>query len=385
MSDYSGNMLSIHISGSIIGADDGTDIDISNRHSSYSHVIQADGGYWTANFAIDGNQQTIEDWIDRGIGRHVTVYNPGLEIVWEGFVDKIAASLGRLSVTRGPLSDIANRVWADYSSSDTSTTIPIIGVRDTTTASSDTTSQGLYGIWDHVLSCGSVPTAEVAAMQATYLAEHAYPVTSQELGGNVSNPSGRPSVRVECKGYCQLFNQFYYNNLTSGVDDLTTKLADVIDYDPNGILTSTNADITANTLSVPMYDDQDRLAWSVIKELLSAGDASDNRYTFGVYANRRIVYAPISDELAYTERLHDPAQRVETPAGVWVKPWDVLPARWLFTPDFLVGRTPPTTMRLDPRYMFIESITYTEPWGLQLRGGQFDTVQQRMARYGLQG
>jgi hypothetical protein len=385
MTDFSGNMLSIHVSGSIIGADDGTDIDISNRHSSYSHVIQADGGYWTANFSIDGNQQAVEDWIDRGLGRHVTVYNPGLQIVWEGFVDKITASLGRLSVTRGSLCDLANRVWADYAASDTGTSVSTIGVRDTTAASQDTASQTKYGIWECVLSGGSVPVVEVTAMQDTYLAENAWPVTSQELGGNVSNPGGKPSVRIECKGYAQLFNQYYYANASSGVDDLTVKLVDVIDYDPNGVLASTNADITTNTLSVAMYEDQDRMAWSVIKELVSAGDASDNRYTFGVYANRRIKYAPVPDELAYTERLHDPAQRVETLAGVWVKPWDVLPARWLFMPDFLVGRTPPQTRRFDPRYMFIESVTYTEPWGLQLRGGKFDTTAQRLARFGLQG
>ena len=381
MTDYSGNMLSIHVSGSILGADDGTDIDISNRHSGYNHVIQADGGYWTASFAIDGNQQSIEDWISNGLGRHVTVYGPGLQVVWEGFVDKLSASLGRLSVTRGALSDIANRVWSTYAPSDTATTIPTIGVSDTTSHSDDATSIAKYGIWEYVMSGGSVPVAEVTAMQDTYLAEHANPITTQQLGGQ----GGSPNVRIECKGYAQLFNQYYYQSLASGVDDLTNKLIDIIDYDPNSIFSSANADITANTLSVPTYDDQERMAWSAIKELLAAGDADDTRHLFGVYANRRIEYAPMSDELAYTERLLDPAQRIETTAGVWVKPWEVLPGRWLFLPDFLVGRSPPATKRLDPRYLFIESVTYSEPWGVQIRGGKFDTVQQRMARYGLQG
>jgi hypothetical protein len=383
MSDFSGNMLSIHVGGSIIGANDGTDIDIdiSNRHSSYSHVIQADGGYWTADFAIDGSQQAIEDWIDRGLGRHVTVYGPGLRIVWEGFVDKIVASLGRLSVTRGPLCDVANKVWANYSPSDTSTTTSTIGVRTRTTPSENVDSQTKYGDWECVLSGGSCPTGEMSAMQDTYLAEHAWPVTSQEL----STTGTSPNVKISCKGYAQLFDQYYYQELTSGVAGLTTKLAAIINADPNGIFSSANADITANTLSIAMYDDQDRMAWSAIKELVSAGDVSDNRYTFGVYANRRIVYAPVSNDMAYTQRLRDPAQRVETPAGVWAKPWEVVPAQWLFTPDFLVGRTPPASRRLDPRYMFIESVTYTEPWGLQLRGGKFDTVSQRLARYGLQG
>jgi len=381
MTDFSGNMLSIHVSGSILGANDGTDIDISNRHIGYSHVIQADGGYWTASFTIDGNQQSIEDWIENGLARHVTVYGPGLQIVWEGFVDKLSASLGSLAVTRGALSDIANRVWSTYAPSDTATTIPTIGVQDTTGSSQDTTSQAKYGIWEYVQSGGSVPLAEVTAMQDTYLAEHANPITSQTLGGQ----GGSPNVRIECRGYSQLFNQYYYQNLASGVDDLTNKLIDIIDYDPNGIFSSSNADITANTLSVPTYEDQNRMAWSAIKELLAAGDANDTRHLFGVYANRRIEYAPMSDELAYTERLHDPARRIETPAGVWVKPWEVLPGRWLFLPDFLVGRTPPATKRFDPRYMFIESVTYSEAWGVQMRGGKFDTTKQRMARYGLQG
>lgn len=87
----------------------------------------------------------------------------------------------------------------------------------------------------------------------------------------------------------------------------------------------------------------------------------------------------------YLHRLGDPAQRVTTLENVTVYPWDVKPGKWLFVPDFLVGRaritaTRPAELRRDPRNKFIESVRYTAPWGLDMSGGKTDRLSQLLAK-----
>ncbi len=58
---------------------------------------------------------------------------------------------------------------------------------------------------------------------------------------------------------------------------------------------------------------------------------------------------------------------------------------YLFFSDLLTGRTLPTELRTDPRYMFIETVQYRAPNQLQLMGGKTDRLPQMLARLGLGG
>jgi len=120
--------------------------DVTGIQSSYSHTIQAVGGYWQANFTINDNQDNIEDWLADGLGRHIEVFNESQEMIWEGFVDEVSANLGALTVSRGMLLDIANRVSVVYTTVDTSTDPPTTGDQSETSVENDTTSQTKYGI-----------------------------------------------------------------------------------------------------------------------------------------------------------------------------------------------------------------------------------------------
>jgi hypothetical protein len=124
----------------------------------------------------------------------------------------------------------------------------------------------------------------------------------------------------------------------------------------------------------------------VILALIALGDVNDDRWTFGIYNDQKAHYGVIPSTPFYQHRIASESQRIETYAGnARVFPWDVRPAQWVFLPDFLVGRVQPTELRLDPRYVFIESVRYTAPWGIELTGSKVDSISQVMAQLGLGG
>ena len=357
--------------------------DVTGKESGYQHTIQALGGYWSASFTIQASQNEIEDWIDGGLGRHIEVYDEGQVKIWEGFVDSVDGNLGGLSVTRGPLMDVANRVSLVYSTVDTSTSPPTMGVRARTATVNDTDSQSRYGIIERVLSAGGVSSSIVEDIRDTYLAEHKEPQTSQQV--NIGGSSSEASVTVNCLGYVHWLAAYTYSNTTTGTQNLSTKLQNILATDPNSIFSTDYSKITTNTLQVAAWENDDDVAWGLVKGLVAKGDASSNRYLFGIYNDRQARYEAMPTEIAYQQRLSDPEMRIETLDGQRVFPWNVLPGKWLFISDFLIGRVTASDLRFDPRALFIESVTYTAPWGLQVSGGKTDKLAQRLAQLGLSG
>lgn len=348
--------------------------------SSYSHVSRAMGGYWSAKFTIKDRQEDLESWFDDGLGRHVEVYNPALECIWEGFVNQVDLSLGDLSATRGPLLSITNRVRVVYSTVDYSTDPPTVGVRDWTAWDPDTDSQGRFGIIEKVLSAGGMTAANATQVGATYLEENKEPKTTHRLAAG----SGQQVV-VHCLGYVAWMNAYTYYNAATGEIDADAKVADLLDGDPNGILSSANSWLESNTLQVPDADEDYKTAWTVAKAVVAQGDANDDRWLFGIYSGREAVYRQAPATVAYVRRLSAQSREITTFAGNVVRPWDVQPGNWLFLSDFLIGRSWPVSTRLDPRFFFIESTTYTAPYSLSLTGGNVDTIPQKLAKLGLAG
>lgn len=356
---------------------------IGSQINSYQHSISALGGYNSATIVINDRQMNIEDWLSDGLMRHIEVYNPALVKIWEGFVNEIVITLGALSVTRGPLLDVGNNVALTYSTVDTSISPPAVGMRATTAFSADTDSQALYGVLENVLSAGGVSSTEATTIRDVFLTENKDPQSSQQL--NIGQ-SSELSVRLNCLGYYHLMKKYIYNQTAStGTANLSTVLAAIIAADPNSILSTDTSGITSNTLQVKQYLNDNSPAWNLIQGLVARGDASDNRYIFGIYNDRVPTYEAIPTDFEYQQRLSDPAQRVETPQETEVKPWDVKAGKWLFVPDFLIGKVVPSSLRLDPRMIFIEQVTYSMPWGLQIQGGKTDKLTQKLAKLGLSG
>jgi hypothetical protein len=166
---------------------------------------------------------------------------------------------------------------------------------------------------------------------------------------------------------------------------LSVRIQAVLTADLNSIISTDYTKITANTLSIPSYVNDDNLALDYINGLVTLGDAAYNRYTFGVYANQRAEYTIMPTIEAYIWHLSDGGM-LTNPHGGIIDPWNVLPARWVLIPDFMIGRvSTPAALRDDPRYLFIESLTFTAPYGLTLTGSKISKMPQILGQLGLMG
>lgn len=353
----------------------------------YTHSLQAFGGFWTANLTIAADLARVEDWLLR-LGWHVVTYDNTLSVVWEGFVNKITVQAGNRTVNLGPLTAIVNRAYLVYSTVDTSVTPPIVGMRTRTSTINNTDSQALYGIRYRALSTGGVPEALAAQIVNRFLAERAWPKVSGNLA---SDAAGSMSVSVECLGYVHLLDYPYNYTANTGTINLsdaagTGKLQVVLNACPNSGLFSSNWIRTVNnTTAVRRYENDDRQAINILKELTAIGDGSYNRYIFGIYAGRQAVYNAAPTDVAYYRRLSDPSGRFTTPTGQTVAPWNVQPGQWLFYPDWNVGHSESSSRRHDSWYEFLESVVYTAPASVQTTGGDVDKLPQLLAQLGLSG
>lgn len=358
------------------------DHNIAIESSSYSHEIAANGGFLSASFSIPSNRDDAESWID-GLGRHIEVYDETLALVWEGFVNEIEIVMGALTVKRGPLLEVDNKVNVKHQTRTYNTNPPIGGDSVETGFSSDTDSQDLYAIQENIITGGSISTTEGSELQGTYLAEFSFPQTGQELslgGGG----AGEISVKLECLGYVHFLKRYYYSQVvTASTINLSAKIEDVLGADPNSIFSTDYSNLTANALQVSDYEDGDTDAYNIIMSMVGLGDASDNRYVFGIYEDRIAYYSAIPTSYEYEHRLADQGMRVVDLDDNEVRPWNIRPGKWLFISDFLVGRTTESTLRLDPRMVLIESVRYTAPYSLSITGGKIDKFAQKLARFGL--
>jgi hypothetical protein len=359
--------------------DDGVMADVS----SYSHEIVANGGYWKANFTLTGDYLDAEDWF-LGIGRHIEVYDESLTKIWEGFVNQIDVSLGTFSVSRGPLVDVANRVSVVYQTPYYNTNPPIGGERAETTVANNTDSQALYGVLEEVVSGGTGASSEEDQLRDTYLAEMANPQTGQQI--SIGGGEGDIRVAVECLGYVHWLDQYSYSQVAaSGTISIDTKIEAILAADPNSIFSTNYNSITDNATTVSQYEDEATMALSLIRGLVSLGDASFNRYIFGVYNDRIFEYGQIPSDYEYIHLISDSGQKIVDTANNRVFPWDVRPGRWAFVSDFLIGHIVTGGLREDPRMIFIENVKYTAPWSVQLSGGKSDRYSQQLARLNMLG
>lgn len=380
-STFQSRNISINVFQSI--PDGGAYLDtISSRVSDWQHEIRAVGGYWSAQFTMRDSQQRVEDWLE-GLGRRILVQDDAGAVIWEGFVNRVRIGAGPLTVERGPLIDICNKVKVVYSLLDDSVSPPVLGSTVFSSLAEDEDSQTLYGDMEKTLAVGGVTQTEAEQTRDVYLAENAYPETSL----NFSSGGGDAfSVTVECLGYVHWLDQFPYNQVaSSGSTTISTKLYTAIIFSPNSYFLADDSLITTNSTPVPAYDSRDLSTWGIVKDLVAKGDSSDSRYNFGIYADRRIIYEPIPTETEYQIRLRDPEQRIENNVGGRVEPWNVEAGKWAYFPDFLLGARKDYTLQQDPRALFIESVVFRTPREVQMNGVKVSTIQQKINRLGLAG
>jgi hypothetical protein len=358
---------------------------VLNREiESYQHTIIADGGFNTAQFEISADNLDIDDWIENGLGRHIVVYGTSAEIIWEGFVNRVVVGIGSLSASRGPLFDIANRVSVTYTPIIDISVEPIVtGSETETPIAENTDSQARYGIIEQVLSGGQLlddgTYDDAEEMRDLYLAEHAWPYTDENI--NLST-SSRPTVTVECSGYKEWLNVYVHNDYTEGTVTLDNKVKYVLNSDPNSIFSTNQIFIQSNAQLTGRYEDKNRFAGSIISDVVSLGDGSDNRWVFSVYEDRLCYYESVPTEVEYYHLLTS-TSIMSTEMKAPVSPGNFRPGVWVEISDFAPGTTNPSgVIRRDPRVLFVEQVTFTSPTGLTLAGSRISTFTQRLSQLG---
>lgn len=351
----------------------------TNTISSYSHEISAVGGFDSMNITIADDRLSLDEWIERGVGRIVRVFNSQNLPVWEGFVNVASAQMGGQKISVGPLMDMGNRVMVAYSPVDYDTSPPTVGTKAVTTIAENEESQNNNWIVEKVLSAGRITDDDAELIRDTFLAERAFPETS--TGFNIGG-SGSATLTLECLGAWYQTNLYVFNDTTSAAIQIHDRINDILDAEPN--FAYPYRQIDTNNSIVPQESDEDKYAMAHLKELLAIGGAYDERFTLGMYDDFTFYYKQIPFTAKYKTSLSDQSQRIYTYEGAMVYPWDIRPAQWLFISDSLIGRRTDTqNLYEDPRYMFIEKVKYEAPWGLSLSGSRVGTYEQLLAKMGI--
>lgn len=397
-SAFRGTGLSIVVSTPLVQG--GTVID--NYYSivtNYSHVISSNGGFNSANITISGNAEFLEDWLQNGLGRHMVVYGASGQTVWEGYVDQVDVTMGAATFTRGPLSNVGNRVSAMYTpllchccDADADPDCiddgePITGTTTETEIVEDFLSQKKYGIWEKVLNLGEAWPDDAESVRNLYLYEYSNPEGNPSL--SLSGNEGELSVKLTCKGYVNWLS-YAYNFMCD--DDsyegqsiwASNKIIDVLEAEPNGLISTSR--IKTNPVLTIDKDCQNRSAKTIIDDIVTLGGGSDDRWTFGVYANKEAIYEAIPTEVEYVYYKTGRTQQVERVRGGIVNPWEVVPCKWVAIPTFLAAfNWQDYNIRNDPRVFFAEEVNYTAPDQVTISGAKIRKLSQYMAKLGLGG
>lgn len=380
--------ISIHVDDTIIGTSSPAgaryfqERDWAEVSNSYSHTIGVDIGFDKMSISFGGSLSDIEDWLEAGLALHVMVYNKELSVVWEGFVNSMSANLGSLSIARGPVVDVINRTKVDYKTIRFDTVPPIGGDPAATDLANDTDSQALYGILVGYVSGGEGDMTVMEDLRDTFLAENKLPRTDQDITIGSGQP---PSITVDCLGYYHLLKKYYYQQIVTAAEiNASQKITDVVDADPNSVLSTSGGNIDTNTVQVTDYEDGTKKGEGIIKDLLSLGDTSGNRYIFGIYEDREAYFQQAPTAVFYNHRISDnPTGLLLEETDQFIDPWDIRPGNWVFMPDFMVGRSVDTNLRDDPRALFIESVSFSTPYSTKITGSKLYTFSHKVARLGL--
>lgn len=349
---------------------------------SFNCESLAVGGCWSSSFGNSFNLQQAEDWYEFGLARQMKFFDHENAWFWEGFINKVTVNAGDISEVRGPLLDIGNRVTATYTPRDFSVYPPVDGSQTVTTILEDAFSQSNYGIIEQTVSAGTCPEDVAIKVQAQYLQENSLPKTSGQVSISPGN-SQAPMVTIELLGKVHMMTRYIYDNTSNGLSYLSDKIKDILGYDPNGIISTDYKYIEENVYLVNDLEDKLRFAWDILSELLTLGnDVDDNRRLFGLYEDGIAIYQTMPSTPSYTYRLggHQAIYDYNMQSAM-VYPWRVKPGKWVNVPDFLIGRSiPSTSLYGDPRNHFIESVRYTAPYTIDLSGGQNSRLSQMLAK-----
>jgi len=358
--------------------------DLTDNHWGYTHTISAVGGFTSANFSLKGTREYLDDWFDDGLFRRVVLYNPEAIMVWEGFVNRMTYTVSSLQKSKS-LDTMSNRVYLRFSPIDLSTIPPIVSPPETIQVN-DIASQIDWGVKSLVIFGGErVRTYVVDPWAANVLKER----KDVKTGENVNTMrTEAPFIEVECKGYYDVLRWLPYDCVTSGSILAHQVIIEIMNYFNlvnQGWLSMSPGWIDYSFRNERRCRDELMSCWDVIAQIIGKGGAGGERWVGGLYQNRQMVYKAAedfgglyADHFELRRALEDINQFIyDVPMGWEVKPWDMVPDRVLHTTDVNAGG--------EKSLMYIEQVTYREPYGLTLVGGDDQRLEVFLAQKGLPG
>lgn len=336
-----------------------------SRIESYSHQKSANGGDISASIGLNIDEKEAVEWLRNGLGRDIMVYNFNTSRVWRGFVNQIDIAIGSLSMSRGPLLDVATKVIVKFDGMYTD-------------AAEDTGSQAKYGVRYKVVQSNTKSLAIANLHRDTYLQENKSPITSPPNLGQ-ENAS---SMTINCLGYYNML-AFPYLNLTDDSTTVREKLIDILEQEPNSIFSTNYLNIETNTLSVFTLEKDFPQANEVIKSLMDmGGDSNDNRRIYGIDGDLQFSVREVPSTIKYSTKIKSETNILRDTSRAVVQPIDIKAGEWVRLDDFLFGLDL-SPLRENPSMVFIETVDYTYPFGYSITGGKTDTLPQKLAKLGL--
>lgn len=150
----------------------------------------------------------------------------------------------------------------------------------------DATSRAEYGTRDMILLEGGLTTAQANARAIKYLAEHKWALTIPPATISPPEKEREDSLHMTFVGY--VFTLANRHTQLTGQDiqasaAVSALLAEASEFVSVG-------SVQSNTLSVHIDDAEALRVWDVLQTVITSGDASGNRWTGGVYNDRKFIY-----------------------------------------------------------------------------------------------
>ena len=282
------------------------------KFESYSHTIGFVGGFLNASISLSVGQAVVDDWLEKGLGRQIIVFNHLGGIVWQGFVNNITVTAGAQTYGRGPLMDIGNRVGVTYSpmvegASGSTLITPLVD---------DLPSQLDYGIFEKWGAAGTCATGVEVKVRDVFLAQNRLPKTIGDF--SISGQGASLGLSLELLGNIEWLKVYPYSivdpinkSFITAYQKLILALDDNIPINP-GVWSTNYNYIIDNTFPVYREEDSLRFAWDIIQEILSFGnDVNDLRRGFGIYENNIFYYDVMPSVIEYEYKLSNQRQMIK--------------------------------------------------------------------------
>jgi hypothetical protein len=345
----------------------------------------ANGGDLSADFGFSATAIELDDWLENGLGKDITIYKPDGGVYWNGFVNSIMADYGPRSVTRGELLSIVNKLKVIYTATPITLIYPPPTLGKTyTTIVEDLPSQEKYGIIEGVYNAGEQTLLVATQIGQMILESMREPVTAKKIS---YESSSTPKLTLNCLGYVYWLETYRYNNANTGATTPTARIQAVLTACPNAIYSTQYDLMETNAFAIAMRDEEDKTAKQVVEGCTMIGDPTDySRWLFEIVYPRKCIFKKIPATIYanyyinnFGHVLIDPATQSE------IRPWNVIPGNWVLHADFMVGKLVTLDdLPVNANVGFLEGVSFSPPYNITFQGSRILKINQKLAQLGLE-